>query len=96
MSVSSSYTVSLSVEHGLSPAFVWREGPQTVGDGCVERSRLDAEVQELQARAVELAVHWAKGGGGQLLCQLKRGEPITMSDWHRPPLTQHTHRLIHT
>lgn len=73
MSVSLSYTVSLSVKHGLSPALIWREGPQTVGDGCVKRSRLDAQVQQLQARTVELAVHWAKGGGGRLLCQLKRG-----------------------
>lgn len=38
-------TLSLSAKHGLSPAFVWRKGPQTVDDGCVERSWLDAQVQ---------------------------------------------------
>lgn len=61
------------VEDGLSPAFIWREGPQTVTDGSVERSRIDAEVQQLQARTVELAVHWAQSGGSQRLGQLKRG-----------------------
>lgn len=64
-----SYT--LSVEDGLPPAFVGCEGPQTVSDGRGERSRFDAQVQELQARTVQLAVHWTKSGPGQLLRQLE-------------------------
>lgn len=68
-----------SVEHRLSPAFVGQEGPQTVGDGGGERSRLHAEVEQLQAGTVELTVVWAQGGAGRLLRQLRDNKHLTLN-----------------
>lgn len=65
--------VCLSVKHCLSPAFVGREGPQAVHDGGGERPRLHAEVQQLQAGTVQLAVGRPESRGRRLLRQL-RGE----------------------
>lgn len=42
----------VSVEDGLSPAFVGRERPQTVDNGGGERSRFHAQVQQLQTTTV--------------------------------------------
>lgn len=71
VSVCSDPSVCASVEHGLSPAFVGQEWPQTVVDGGGERSRLHAEVEQLQAGTVEPTVDWTKGGACWLLRQLQ-------------------------